>query len=357
MGTVIARKRRDGTTGYSAQIVIKVDGKIAHRETKTFDRRQAAAAWLERREGELKRPGALDAVKAGTPTLADAIDRYIAESRKEIGRTKAQVLRSIKDDPLADMKCRDIRSPDLVAFARRRGDSNLPQTVGNYVSHLSAVFNVAMSSWDWPLDEREMKKAQGAMRHQGLIAASQQRDRRPTMDELDRILTFFEERDARGRSTVPMVKVIVFALFSTRRQEEITRLAWADLDEDHANVIVRDMKHPGQKIGNDTRCDVPEPAMRVVLSMPRSGPFIFPYKADAISAAFTRACQMLGIDDLKFHDLRHEGVSRLFEMGFSIPHAAAVSGHRSWASLKRYTHMKTRGDKYDGWQWIERAAL
>lgn len=355
MGTVIPRKRKDGTTGYSAQIVIKAEGRIAHRETKTFDRRQAAAAWLEKREKELKRPGALDAAKAGNPTLADAIDRYIAESRKEIGRTKAQVLRTIKKDALAKMRCGDIRSPDLVAFARRLGETALPQTAGNYVSHLSAVFNVAMSSWDWPLDEREMKKAQGAMRHHGLIAVSQRRDRRPTLEELHKLLTFFEERAARGRAVVPMVKIVVFALFSTRRQEEITRLAWPDLDEAHSSILVRDMKHPGQKIGNDTRCDVPEPALRVVLSMPREGERIFPYTTDAIGAAFTRACQVLGIEDLRFHDLRHEGVSRLFEMGLSIPHAAAVSGHRSWASLKRYTHMRSRGDKYEGWGWIERA--
>src|SRR5215831_10607941 len=60
----------------------------------------------------------------------------------------------------------------------------------------------------------------------------------------------------------------------------------------------------------------------------------------------------LGIDDLRFHDLRHEGISRLFEMGKTIPQAAAVSGHRSWTSLKRYTHIRQTGDKYKGWKWL-----
>ena len=54
------------------------------------------------------------------------------------------------------------------------------------------------------------------------------------------------------------------------------------------------------------------------------------------------------------HDLRHDGVSRLFEMGLSIPRAASVSGHRSWQSLKRYTHIRQAGDKYENWQWLER---
>src|SRR5262245_47127893 len=78
---------------------------------------------------------------------------------------------------------------------------------------------------------------------------------------------------------------------------------------------------------------------------------IFPFTTDAISAAWTRACQFLGIEDLHFHDLRHDGVSRLFEMGKTIPQAASVSGHRSWSSLKRYAHLRQTGDKYVNWKW------
>jgi integrase len=65
----------------------------------------------------------------------------------------------------------------------------------------------------------------------------------------------------------------------------------------------------------------------------------------------TRTCKLLAIDDLHFHDLRHEGVSRLFEMGRTIPQVASVSGHRSWQSLQRYKHLRQVGDKYTGWKW------
>jgi integrase len=65
---------------------------------------------------------------------------------------------------------------------------------------------------------------------------------------------------------------------------------------------------------------------------------------------------MLNIEDLHFHDLRDDGVSRLFEMGLNIPHVAAASGHRSWSSLKRYPHLREAGagDKYADWKWIAR---
>jgi integrase len=80
-------------------------------------------------------------------------------------------------------------------------------------------------------------------------------------------------------------------------------------------------------------------ASAIIELMPRRGDRIFPYSTDAINAAFTRACKVLAIDDLHFHDLRHEGISRLFEMGRTIPQVASVSGHRSWQSLQRYTHL------------------
>ena len=57
MGTIIGRTRKDGSKAFVAQIVIKKGGVIMHREAETFDRKQAANAWIVKREGELKRPG------------------------------------------------------------------------------------------------------------------------------------------------------------------------------------------------------------------------------------------------------------------------------------------------------------
>ncbi len=100
-------------------------------------------------------------------------------------------------------------------------------------------------------------------------------------------------------------------------------------------------------------CDLTPEAIRIIGSMPKSAAEIFPYEAKSVSSSFTKACALLGIDDLHFHDLRHEGISRLFELGWNIPHVATVSGHRSWNSLKRYSHIKQRGDEYEGWKWLD----
>lgn len=140
------------------------------------------------------------------------------------------------------------------------------------------------------------------------------RNRRPTLAELDKLMKHFYEMQVRRLGSIHMPKLIAFAIFSTRRQEEITRIRWEDLDESRQAVLVRDMKNPGQKIGNNVWCHLPDEAWAILQSMPKQEKEIFPYNSKSVSASFTRACPLLGIEDLHFHDLRHEGVSRLFEM-------------------------------------------
>jgi integrase len=347
MGTIIERTRKDGSRAFTAQIVIKQGGKIAHREAETFDRRQAANAWIVKRESELKQPGGLD--RKEDPPFSAVIDRYIVESQNPVGGTKAQVLRTIKNGSLGQIKCSELKSQRLVLFAKELTETVEPQTCGNYFGHLSSIFTVARPAWGYPLSRQEFDDANTVLRKLGLIKKGNERNRRPTLEELDKLMEHFYGVHARRPSSVPMHKIVVFAIFSTRRQEEITLLKWADLDGDR--ILVRDMKHPEDKVGNHVWCEVTPEALAVMKSMPKTADEIFPYSTDAISANFTRACKFLGIEDLRFHDLRHEGISRLFECGRTIPQAATVSGHRSWSSLKRYTHIRQTGDKYATWRW------
>lgn len=114
------------------------------------------------------------------------------------------------------------------------------------------------------------------------------------------------------------------------------------------------MKNPGQKISNDMWCYLPDDAWAIVQSMRRQCAEIFSYNTDSIGTAGSRACKMVDVEELHFHDLRHEGVSRLFEMDWDISRVSSASGHRGWNSLRRDTHLKGRGDRYMEWSWLER---
>jgi integrase len=356
MGTIMPRRRRDGTIGYTAVIRQKRSGKVILTETQTFDRKPAAATWLKKREGELAQPGALDRIHAEDPTLAEVINQYIDESVKTIGRTKAQVLRAIKGHDIASLRCSEIGSDEISGFAQELVKKVEAQTVGNYLSHLSAIFAVAKPLWKYPLDRQAMKDATAALKRIGVTGRSKQRNRRPTLTELDKLMKHFGEIRSRRQDSVPMQAIVAFAIFSTRREDEITRITWADLEETNSRI----MKNPGEKIGNDVWCDLTPEALDIIRAQPKTDDRIFPCSTDAVCAAFTRACYTVGINTkemppqqrLHFHDLRHDGVSRLFEIGWNIPHVAGVSGHRSWQSLKRYTHIRQSGDKYAGWRWL-----
>lgn len=349
MATIIERKRKDGTPTFLVQIVLKRDGVMLHREAKTFTSRREAVSWGKYRESELSEPGAMD--KKDDPTLGAAIERYEREA-KRLGRTKASVLRLLRGLDIAKRQCSTIKSEHIVSMARELAKDKSPATVAEYLTFLNGVFKVARPAWGYPLDETAMSDALVVAKKFELAGRSNKRERRPTLPELNKLMEFFQKQTM---AQTPMVKLTAFAIYSARREGEIVRIRWDDLDEAHSRILVRDMKDPKGASGNHTWVELPDEALRIIKTMPRDGERIFPFKGDTINVAWRNACNMLEIEDLRFHDLRHEGVSRLFEMGRTIPQVASVSGHRSWQNLQRYTHLRQTGDKFANWPWLDRA--
>lgn len=138
MAQIEKRTRKDGSLSYVAKIAIRKNGQWAHREARSFDKLSAAKNWHAKRMKQITAAGAdMGAIKSKGKTLSAAIDLYITETNREIGRTKAQVLRSIREYDIADKYCADIESHDIVQSARELGATRTPATVGNYMSHLA----------------------------------------------------------------------------------------------------------------------------------------------------------------------------------------------------------------------------
>jgi integrase len=155
---------------------------------------------------------------------------------------------------------------------------------------------------------------------------------------LDALKEHFRQK---ARQRIPMPDIIDFAVVTAMRAGEITRIRWDHLDG--PSILIEDRKHPTEKDGNDQRVPLLPAALQIIerQTSPRTGP-IFPFREHSVGTVFARATEALGIPDLRFHDLRHEGISRLFEAGYSLPEVALFSGHRSWTMLARYTHLNPR---------------
>lgn len=131
------------------------------------------------------------------------------------------------------------------------------------------------------------------------------------------------------------------------RLEEIFKIDWSDIDLEKRLVVVRDRKDPRHKDGNDQKVPLLNltgfDAWQLLLQqkiLTGGKGRVFPYHHKSAGTAFQRGRDVLGIDNLHFHDLRHEATSRLFEAGLTIEKVALVTGHKDWKMLRRYTHLK-----------------
>ncbi|HVJ63135.1 MAG TPA: site-specific integrase [Tahibacter sp.] len=344
MGTITARRRKDGSTGYTAQIRIKRDGKIVHTESETFGKKALAVEWLRRREAVLDTRRARGDSLGKQQTVAELIDWYIKEvgPHANWGRTKAYDLKRIKRYAIAQKPCDQLTVQDYLDHANtRREEGAGPATVGNDFVWLGQVFRSARVSLRAVVSNELLDDARHELRKRKVIAKSKRRDRRVSADEERALIEHFEQRAGRGH--IPMADIVRFALLTARREEEITRLRWRDLDENNGIAWLDDVKHPTQKRGNRRAFRMLSDAWAIVNRQPRAkddDAVVFPYNPKSIGSAFARARSLLGINGVTFHTLRHEATSRLFERGYAIQDVAQFTLHDSWETLKRYTHLR-----------------
>lgn len=305
----------------------------------TFQTKGQAEVWGKRIESEIFERRATGAVEADSMTLKTLIEWYEehAGALNPFGRSKASDLRKLTTMPIADRVASSLRTQDYVRHAeQRRNGGTGPATVLNDLVWMRQVLKAARASLGLNASLEALADATEHLRSSRTIAKSKVRKRRLAHGEEKKLLKYFEGKD----SSVPMPDIIAFALATARRQEEITRLKWRDVDTKKGIAWLDDVKHPTLKVGNRKAFRVLPEAMAIIKRQPKIADEVFPYNPKTIGALFTRAVGMLGIEDLHYHDLRHEATSRLFERGYAIHEVAQFTLHESWATLKRYANLK-----------------
>lgn len=313
-----------------------------HTESQTFTKKALAQAWLKRRESELQQARATGVLRQKLFTVGDLLDSYVSQAHgiTEWGRSKKADIKRLRASGLADKDARMLTAADIIEYGkgRRVDDGAGPATVLNDIVWLRQAFLSGAAMFDIAQPVAAVDAAKVELLRTKVIAKPQQRKRRLSAAEEVVLDEHFGSRDARAQ--IPMRDIFRFALLTARRQEEICRLKWVDVDAEKGIGWLDDVKHPTQKKGNRREFRIVKAAMEIIARQPRTAEEVFPYNPRSVGAAFTRACQLLEIEGLHFHDLRHEATSRLFEKGYSIQEVAQFTLHESWSTLKRYTHLR-----------------
>ena len=310
--------------------------------SKSFSTKARAETWARQIEGKIESRDFSNLGDLESITVADLIDRYIDEF--DTKGTKLGSLNILKAG-LGIYSLAELEPSHIVAHCRHRqrmGTS--PATQSQDIGYLGEVLRLARAYWktgykgDPVGDAREiLRRPMGG--HPPLIGRATERDRRPTAAELEKLRNHWR---GRPRQQIPMIDLVDFAIASGWRLGEICRVEWRDVNTQDRTILIRDRKDPRNKHGNTQEVPLLGDAWTIAMRQPNTDKRIFPYAAASVSTAFARACQRLGIEDLHFHDLRHDGISRMFEAGYQIPEVALCSGHRDWTMLRRYTQLKAR---------------
>ena len=211
-----------------------------------------------------------------------------------------------------------------------------PATVQQDVIYLRGVFGMARPAWKLPITTQPFDDAGFTLKKLELVGKSRSRERRLQPAEWDALCAYWQRNG--DKSSIPMRDIMEFALACPLRQGEIMRLRWQDLDETKRTIKVWERKHPMRK--HDDIIPLIGVAFDIVKRQPKIDERIFPYNQSSVAAAWERARDACGLADIRFHDFRHEGISRMFEAGYQIHEVAIVSGHRDWNMLKRYEHVR-----------------
>lgn len=319
-----------------------------HYLSNSFALRKDAEMWARRIEREIdlgQKPAPKH--KDGIKTVSDLIDLHIAdmvEVGKNIGRSKGFSLDLLRAR-LGKLNIADLNREQVIKFGKERADEGAgPVTVGIDIGYVRTLLVHGAAVHGLPYSAEPVELGRVALARLGLVGKGNERDRRPTDDEIDALIRYFK---GNNRQIIPIDTIIRFAIATAMRLGEICNATWEDLNDRNNTLLLRDRKDPRHKKGNDMRIpllNVSGYDARAILEEQRFATAgtgrLFPYNGRSAGTAFRRACQELHIEDLHFHDLRHEGTSRLFEAGFSIEQVAMVTGHKDWKMLRRYTHLR-----------------
>ena len=284
--------------------------------TKSFSRKSDAVIWVNELEQKLR--------SAHIPVdrkivLRDLLLKYAEEvspSHKGMVPETCR-LKSIARRWVGELDIRYLTKQHFIQYRDDRLNVVTGGSVGSELALMKRVLDKAVKKWGYgipynPIGDIEFPKG------------SSSRTRRLTGDEKDRLLSA-----ALSQRNILIAPIIEFAIETGMRRTEILRLKWCNVALDNGFASLCDTKN-----GEDRTVPLTRWCIEVLSSVRKDDEWVFPISANCLRLAWVRARKKADI-----HDLRHEAISRFFEIGMSAPEVALISGHKDVRQLIRYTHL------------------
>lgn len=314
MASILKRTTANGTL-YQVQIRKKGYPPVF----KSFQSLKDAKTFAKSTEAKIERSVYQCARDAESLTFGELAQRYLDEvliHKKGYDKERYNirpVIRLLKHHKLINLR------PHIVAgYKKSRLGEVSTSTVRRELGLISRILTAAEKEFGIYLPQgnpvTKIKKP-----------SEQARDRRPTQAELDLL-----------ESDKTIGPFVVLAVETGMRRGEIANIRQEHLIGEDQNLLLIP----------ETKTDIPrtiplsERAQVALEQLLNETNRLSQIKAENVSQAFLRACRRCGIDDLRFHDLRHEATSRFFEKGLSLMEVSLITGHRSFSMLNRYTQLR-----------------
>lgn len=313
-------------------------------QSKTHRTKIEAEAWARQIESSFDRGILATSTQIGKTTFGAIANKFATEFapfhyRGEAWKTKlAHLVRSLGAYSLTALSAECIASyrdarlvePD----ARFKDSTNAPRvsnsTVKGELDVLSKIFDVAQKEFGLilPIGNPVL-----AVRKP---SEPESRDYRLSPAEWDELLL-----QCHKSKCLCLASAVLLALDTSMRQGELRGLIWADVDVNKQVAILR-VQIGGSKLKQKRAVPLSMSAVTTLKKLQKSPTDrVIPLSRQSLYGAFKTACRRAGVPNYRWHDIRHEALSRLAERGdLSVIEMAAISGHKTLQTLSRYVHLQ-----------------
>ena len=300
--------------------------------TRTFDRLATAKSWIPKIEGDIERQLYVDTSGTERTTVLELLERY---ERQILPAHKGQQVESCRLKTLkrhfGALRLVHLTPKEVAIYRDVRLRSISPASLKRELKILGRVLNLASKDWGIPI-------AQNPVQMISLPKADKPRTRRLEPGEEGRLLQGSNEK---------LRRIIILALETGMRRGEILCIKKSHIGFNKSVLFIPSTK-------TDTPRSIPLSSAALTslrgqlrASQSVSGGVIplherplYSYTPSGLTGAFAKLRRKVGIENLHFHDLRHEATSRLFEKGLNPVEVATITGHKDTRMLMRYTHLR-----------------